>query len=360
MPIIITDGIENECINHLSFYKDQNYVKQKILQNYPHLSEKKQTKVSQEIKSQITQALDFYETTNNNIRTAPLTLFYSLYNFAKAIFCINKPNLTLISGHGLVFDNEVARTTSEIAELSAVVTKGVFKNLLEVTGDQIEVGDRVICKEITSVIPELCDVYSRRYQQESNVFLLRAHKNEPAFYDILTQTVDPHGLTGKDLSIIAESGLHVFMEENKNCRGGMIGVSEACSEELFEKVTYKDVFGNTYLTCGISINNERFKASKLMALYVCYYLFSMLVRYYPEKWMVICEKEDAAIIRKLVIGMRREMLVEVLQLLSGEKYTFASELHPQESKTSTRELLEDMRKEINRQRLCAGKPPLDL
>ena len=64
--------------------------------------------------------------------------------------------------------------------------------------------------------------------------------------------------------------------------------------------------------------------SKIVSLYLCYYTFSMLVRYHPEKWKAFCESSDIAIIRKLLINCRREMLVEVIQLLSGKEYSFTT------------------------------------
>mgnify|MGYP001112008887 CR=1 FL=1 len=71
-----------------------------------------------------------------------------------------------------------------------------------------------------------------------------------------------------------------------------------------------DIYGNIYCTNAISVNGRIVKISKIVNLYICYYAFSMLVRYHPEKWKAFCESSDIAIIRKLLINCRREMLVE--------------------------------------------------
>ena len=91
-----------------------------------------------------------------------------------------------------------------------------------------------------------------------------------------------------------------------------------------KRVLYNDIYGNTYCTNAISINGRVVKMSKIVSLYLCYYAFSMLVRYHPEKWKAFCESSDIAIIRKLLINCRREMLVEVIQLLSGKEYSFTN------------------------------------
>ena len=87
---------------------------------------------------------------------------------------------------------------------------------------------------------------------------------------------------------------------------------------------YNDIYGNIYCTNAISVNGRIVKISKIVNLYICYYAFSMLVRYHPEKWKTFCESSDIAIIRKLLINCRREMLVEVIQLLSGKEYAFTT------------------------------------
>lgn len=75
MSIFITNNIEQECENLISMYTDIGYVKKRILQTYPNLSLAKQSSVARKIKSHIDQANSFFEGTDDNVLTAPLTLF---------------------------------------------------------------------------------------------------------------------------------------------------------------------------------------------------------------------------------------------------------------------------------------------
>ena len=89
MSIFITNNIEQESANLISMYTDIGYVKKRILQSYPNLSLAKQASVAKKIKSHIDQANSFFEGTDDNVLTAPLTLFYAIQNYAKAIYLVN-------------------------------------------------------------------------------------------------------------------------------------------------------------------------------------------------------------------------------------------------------------------------------
>lgn len=109
MSIFITNNIEQECENLISMYTDIGYVKKRILQNYPNLSSAKQLSVAKKIKSHIDQANSFFEGTDDNVLTAPLTLFYAIQNYAKAIYLVNYPNLSLAGSHGIVLNIQFRR-----------------------------------------------------------------------------------------------------------------------------------------------------------------------------------------------------------------------------------------------------------
>ena len=112
MSIFITNNIEQECENLISMYTDIGYVKKRILQNYPNLSSAKQSSVAKKIKSHIDQANSFFEGTDDNVLTAPLTLFYAIQNYAKAIYLVNYPNLSLAGSHGIDFNNIVSQNAN--------------------------------------------------------------------------------------------------------------------------------------------------------------------------------------------------------------------------------------------------------
>lgn len=172
MSIFITNNIEQECENLISMYTDIGYVKKRILQTYPNLSLAKQSSVARKIKSHIDQANSFFEGTDDNVLTAPLTLFYAIQNYAKAIFLVNYPNLSLAGSHGLDFDNTVSQNASEIGDITCKMTNnGTFRNLVAVAGDELCTGYSFVIRDIFSIIPELRETYFLRYFEEPNVFL---------------------------------------------------------------------------------------------------------------------------------------------------------------------------------------------
>ena len=314
MPVIITDSIEKECINLLSLYKDNQYVKESLLKSHPNLSESKQKNLPGKIKSFVVQGLDFLGETDENIKTAPLTLFYSIYNFSKAIHHFNSPNISIANAHGLKLISERAQESKELGDISVSITKsGAFVNLLAITGDSIMPNDVLVAKDIFALVPELSGIYALRYLEESNVFLLQENRNGITHYDLLCQTNNTHALDNKDFSIAGNNGMCINIMDCSRGPAAVVYRTEACTPDSFENATYCDAYGNRYLTCGLSTAHGNYKLSKIAELYLIYYMFGMLVRYYPEKWMEYCDNADSTLIRKLVINMRREMLIEVLQ-----------------------------------------------
>ena len=188
MSIFITNNIEQECENLISMYTDIGYVKKRILQNYPNLSSAKQSSVAKKIKSHIDQANSFFEGTDDNVLTAPLTLFYAIQNYAKAIYLVNYPNLSLAGSHGIDFDNTVSQNANEIGNITCKMTRnGTFRNLIAVTGDDLCAGDSFVIRDIFSIIPELRETYFLRYFEEPNVFLLRKKKHCISEYEMILQ-----------------------------------------------------------------------------------------------------------------------------------------------------------------------------
>ena len=115
---------------------------------------------------------------------------------------------------------------------------------------------------------------------------------------------------------------------------------------------------NTYCTNAISINGRAVKMSKIVCLYLCYYAFSMLVRYHPEKWKAFCESSDIAIIRKLLINCRREMLVDVIQLLSGKEYSFTTVMEEMDAELDASEVYNLVKEEAWREYKRTGRNTL--
>lgn len=357
MSIFITNNIEQECENLISMYTDIGYVKKRILQNYPNLSLAKQTSVAKKIKSHIDQANSFFEETDDNVLTAPLTLFYAIQNYAKAIFLVNYPNLSLAGSHGIDFDNSVSQNASEMGDIKCKMTNnGTFRNLVTVTGDELFAGDLFVIRDIFSIIPELRETYFLRYFEEPNVFLLRKKKHCTSEYEMILQEEDVSKLSNRDFSLLGQNSFHLVFGD----KVGYIWIDANYSDEKGERVLYNDIYGNTYCTNAISVNGRIVKISKIVCLYICYYAFSMLVRYYPEKWKTFCESSDIAIIRKLLMNCRREMLVEVIQLLSGKEYAFTTVMEEMEKELDASEVYELVKSEARKEFRRTGKNTLIL
>lgn len=352
--IFITNNVEQECSNLISMYTDTGYVRKRILQSYPNLSQAKQVSVSRKIKSHIDQANSFLAGTDENVLTAPLTLFYAIQNYAKAIYLVNYPNFSLAGSHGIDFDNPIAESADEVGSVVCKMTKkGTFGNLIEVTGDTFCTGDSFLIKDIFSVIPELRENYYLRYFEEPNVFLLKKKKRCTSEYEMILQDEDVKSIANRDFSILDRNSFHLDFGESI----GYVWKDASYTDEKGKQVLYTDIYGNMYCTNGISVNGKLVKISKIVSLYICYYAFSMLVRYHPEKWKLFCESSDVAIIRKLLTNCRREMLVEVIQLLSGKEYSFTTVMEEADAELDASELFEMVQKEARREFRRTGKEP---
>ena len=81
--------------------------------------------------------------TDENIFSAPLTLFYAINNFSKAIIYATYPNETVAGSHGIDLANtkEEIENFSELGKIQVIVnSKGAFSSLLKLTGDNIQPG----------------------------------------------------------------------------------------------------------------------------------------------------------------------------------------------------------------------------
>ena len=121
------------------------------------------------------------------------------------------------------------------------------------------------------------------------------------------------------------------------------------------KLVYYDIFGNKYCTTGIRIANDYVKLSKLNILYICLYVFSMYVRYYPDMWTRYCASKDISIINKLVTNSKTTLLTEILQLLNHEYYSFTREVELLDSDLDYSDILNNLLKKIKEENGRRGK-----
>lgn len=172
-------------------------------------------------------------------------------------------------------------------------------------------------------------------------------------YEMILQDEDVKSIVNRDFSIFDRNSFHLDFGETT----GYVWKDENYTDEKGKQILYTDIYGNLYCTNGISVNGKLMKISKIVSLYICYYAFSMLARYHPEKWKLFCESSDVAIIRKLLINCRREMLVEVIQLLSGKEYSFTTVMEEAEPEPNASELFKLVKEEARREFRRTGKEP---
>jgi hypothetical protein len=304
MKKIISDNVEKECQNMITAFSDVNYIKNKIIEAYPHLSKEKQKTVPEDIRFYINQGLELYGVSDTSINTIPLTLFYALNNFVKAAYLLHFPNLSLTGSHGLELKQNELVICNSIDEIMVHFTnRGTFENLLELTKEKIDLSGTILLKDIFSVIPELYNIYALIYSEEANVYLIQGKKGSTNTYKIFFQTNNYSEISHKDFSLLNSNGYHFYIQQDYDgVYGDLALTQDSWGKE--DNVIYYDSHGNKYCTTGIKYGQEFIKLSKISSLYICYYVFSMLVRYYPTLWVNFCNLKEVSLINKLLTNIK--------------------------------------------------------
>lgn len=358
MSIVVSDNRERECLNLISMYKDDVYIKNLLKKSDSNLSCGTLDSVAKLITSYISQGLELYRNADDNLSTSSLLLFYAFSNFAKAIFYIKYPNDTIDEGHGISFPKENDNITDIGECIVKLKTKGAFISLLKVTNDELPEKGSFRLKDIFAVIPELNSVYAVRYMQEPDVFMLRRYKNNDWMYKVEFQTNESKKLLGQDYSFIGDNYFKIQFSESAGKLSCTLYKTEACTDDNFNNVMYHDAYGNLYLTRGFQNGRKRIKLSKISSLYLSYFAFSNYTRYYPEKWMNMCGRADSTVISKLVLDLKIEMLTEVTQLLTCKEIYFANKLPEIEDETDMHELWNGLKSVLKEEKIISGKSPL--
>lgn len=370
---IVTDNIEDKCINMISSFRDKAYVGAVVNKSCPKISSKRQEKVQNEISSYVSQGIDYYLATTADIKTAPLTLFYSILNFTRAIVYLKKSNEDLKGSHGLTTDNSSISMNSGIGDVVVKVdSKGTFMELICLMGDEIATQERILFKDVMSILPELLNEYEMVYHENPNVSLLQPM--DKGYFSVLPRKYSESFSTRDEFESFINGcveivdcsfvgGNHIHTERYFDYLSKHIKLSvfktEACREENIKRATYMDVYGNQYLNFGLPKAGKRVYISKISALYISYFVLSTLVRYNAGPWLHFCNSADSTLIRTLVVNMKKEMLVEVLQLLTDEKFVFVNSLPKPEKELNIRDLCERMIKELEHQKYISNRSPLE-
>lgn len=339
----------------IAAFLDTDFIVYKILQSYPNLSGAKQKSVSEDIRFYVNQGLELYSVSDTSINTIPLTLFYSLNNFVKAAYLLHFPNLSLAGSHGLDLKTNELEKCKSLGEIPIHFTrKETFPNLMEVTKDTFNFSDVVMLKDLFSVFPELCGIYSLLYLEEPNVFLLQAKSGNIGICNVFYETDDEEAISEKNTSLLDQNGYHMYIDKNYlGIRGELSLTTDSWGKE--ENVIYYDSHGNKYCTVGIEVANKIVKPSKICILYIFYYVFSMLVRYHPHLWMKYCNSKEVSIISKLMTTVKNISLIEVIQLFCDEKYIFTSKISDLEKDFDYSDILKNILKEVEQENRRLGK-----
>lgn len=346
MKTIISDNVEKECQNMITAFLDVEFIKNKILEAYPNLSAAKQKTVSEDIRFYINQGLELYAVSDTSINTVPLTLFYALNNFVKAAYLLHFPNLSLTGSHGMDLKSNELESCNGIGEILVHFTaKGTFANLLELTNDEFDLSSTVVIKDLFSIIPELYNIYALIYSEEANVYLMQGKKECESTYKVFFQTNDFSRIFRRDTSLLSENGYHLDIQHGYDgIYGDLFLTQNSWGKE--NNVIYYDSHGNKYCTTGIKCGEKTIKLSKICNLYICYYTFSMLVRYYPSLWIKFCNLKEVSLINKLLTNIKTSVLIEIIQLLSGERYIFTTQITDLDKDLDYSEVLEKLLKEV--------------
>lgn len=354
MKTIISDNAEVECQNMITAFLGVEFIKSKIVEVYPNLSATKQKTVSEDIRFYINQGLELYTVSDTSINTIPLTLFYALNNFVKAAYLLQFPNLSLTASHGMELKSNELVVCNNIGEVTVHFTKkGTFANLIELTNEEFDLTSTVLLKDLLSIIPELCNIYALVYSEEANVYLMQGKKECASTYKVFFQTNNGKEISCRDTSLLSRNGYHYIQNDYDGIYGDLSLTQDSWGKE--NNVIYYDSHGNKYCTNGIKFDGNIIKPSKISILYICYYTLSMLVRYYPSLWIKFCNLKEVSLINQLLTNMKSSMLIEIAQLLSGERYIFTAQIAKMDKDLDYSEVLKKLLKEIRSENRRRGQ-----
>ncbi len=358
MNTIITEDIIKECWNMLSIYTDLEYIKETINKAYPKISKKKEQQVSEEILFYLTQGKELFYASETSLNTAPLTLFYSINNLVKALYLLFMPNLSLSANHGLTIKNTDILSVSTVGDIPIHInSSGTFYNLNQIIKDDLFDGDVIYLKDIFSILPELRDLYLSVYNDEPNVILMQGKEDNTAYYKALFVGKQIEKIKSKNYSLLERNGYHLYAENNYEGLYGEIGLTmNSYGKE--KNVTYRDIYGNLYCTFGIPMREHQIMISKLNAIYLCLYAYSMCVRYHPNLWLKFNNSKDRALISKTLEVSKTSMLLEILQILNSTIYRFTTYIPNVPKDLDYKDILDNLVKELEGERKRFGSTRL--
>lgn len=349
MTPIITNDIVKECWNLLSVFEDENYIKSKIKERSSDIKPEKLNQVSNRIKLHMKQAEELYYSSNTSIITSPLTLFYSLNNFAKALCLYSQPTCEPQNSHGLKINISTPHDKQSVGDIVVrVLGNGTFVNFNSVLNDDIRENDTICLKAFFSLIPELKDIYYAVYSEEPNVFLLQQRELHPYSYAMQIISNSEKVFENKNLTLPSENDCYIEYGTGYDGVYANFSISMAGQDKKGNYLC-RDIYSNTYLTLGIDFGDRTSNIKQINLLYMILYAFSMCARYYPDVWIHVINTKEKAIITKSIEICKTKFLIDILGLFNSTEYQFVTkvpDVHEEMSISDlSREILEEIKKE---------------
>lgn len=354
---IITNNIEKECWDLLSLYEDVEYVKEQIKLVKPDIRQNTLKKVASEINLYIKQANELYNSNNDSIITSPLTLFYSLNNLVKAVYLLKHPTNGIKASHGLKLKTE-GGTDYKLNELFVHLNNsGTFYDLNQLLCSNLSSDIDISIDDVLKCIPELSFLYNLVYGKEANVYLMRKNLDNNYEYDVVLPNNNYEQLERKNLGLLRKNAVQFSFYQNSV--GYYCNLYKTMGTENINNILEKDIYNNTYLALGISLNNQLIKIHQLNAIYIIFYVFSMELRYRAYEWINIINSKEKAIVKKAIEELKVKMLVYILELIMGDELEFTSKVEDYRDDVDYSKLTDKILDEIKRKNRIYGRSILD-
>lgn len=280
----------------------------------------------------------FHAAANTSLATSPLLYFYGTQVISKALVlaCDYNTSLSDIKYHGL---NSRPSTSTEktmatslqtysatpsawnMEEEFAIASDGLFQKLCNVVGDTPSNGSVLRFKDILACTPDLREIYRRHYNEPGRCFRLYEMPvvREPLKLEIkFGDEEDPEHL----IATFPELGTDFDLHKHQ----GYIGFIEKTKGQWKGKPTGMPVEGtiaDTYMV--LPINGQVHRTTPV--IFAGLFILSQVVRYKPSLWQNVLKGETSGSVtmaEQFCGYAQRRLLQDVLRLIWGEPFTFAT------------------------------------
>jgi YaaC-like protein len=348
-----TDNIHDSIWNHLNlFTSPANVIKllkgemesnREIFYDERDILDRK----SRQIAYSISHAFEYFKAADTiSVNTSPLLYFYGMLALAKALLVANNPNILLddIKYHGLFIrpKNEMLKQYVEdpsqwqIDKEFALTNDGVFKELTSLIHNfTFHDNSIILYKSISSVDPELSEIYRKYYKDEPKVQYLsfKREVDDPSrdFYiiELLIKCDDKNEFENR----FPEVKSYFFEDSKRWGNKGKIGYRNLKGIKSFPECfgIYSSLPGGDYFVGGLEYQHENDISKRYIAPEICDYvkmfILSNCVRYKQEFWgqTVRGETEGSiGFINLFLYNAKRRFPHFILNHLFNESFKYGS------------------------------------